>query len=55
MSLLELPIKRRNEGTMLSQKLNGKKKCTVSTMSQVTMLMPVVGKDARNFASAVNE
>ena len=34
---------------------SAEQKCTVSTMSQVIMLMPMVGKDVRNFASAVNE
>ena len=32
---------------------SAEQKCTVSIMSQVITLMPMVGKDVRNFASAV--
>ena len=34
---------------------SAEQKCTVSIMSQVITLMPMVGKDVRNFALAVNE
>ena len=34
---------------------SAEQKCTVSIMSQVITQMPMVGKDVRNFASAVNK